>query len=108
MQLLGSALSSFECWTEQKRFSFFCFSAAPFTLGEQVPEIPDLPIGINTLPAAGGDVLLLCRQRAPRYYWFGDAPRTIANASRRSLSLIIQVFEGIYSNLDARLVKVST
>jgi hypothetical protein len=84
---------------------FFCLTAAPLRPDEPASEIPDLLGRIDTLLAAGGDVLLF-RQRELDHMTalvnrYTQAPvRFVAG-----LSLIIRAIEGIYGNLEGTLLE---
>jgi hypothetical protein len=84
---------------------FFCLTAASLTPNESAPEVPDLLRRIDALLAAGGDVLLF-RQR--ELYQMKTLVSRYTQAPVRfalGLSLMIQAFEGIYGNLDGRLLE---
>jgi hypothetical protein len=84
---------------------FFCLTAAPFTPDEPAPEIPDLLRRIDTLRAAGGDVLLF---RKPELYYMTALVDRHTQAPVRfvgGLSLVIRAFEDIYGNLEGRLLE---
>ena len=81
---------------------FFCLTVAPFTPDEPAPEIPDLLGRIDTLRAAGGDVLLF---RKPELYHMTALVNRHTQAPVRfaaGLSLLIRAFEDIYGNLEGR------
>jgi hypothetical protein len=84
---------------------FFCLTVAPFTPDEPAPEIPDLLGRIDTLRAAGGDVLLF---RKPELYHMTALVNRNTEAPVRfvvGLSLLIRAFEDIYGNLEGRLLE---
>jgi hypothetical protein len=84
---------------------FFCVTAAPITQKEPVPEVPDLLRRINALLAAGGDVLLF---RQSELYNMKTLVGRYTQAPVRfavGVSLMIQAFEGIYGNLEGRLLE---
>jgi hypothetical protein len=84
---------------------FFCLTVAPFTPDEPAPEIPDLLGRIDTLRAAGGDVLLF---RKPELYHMTALVNRHTQAPVRfaaGLSLLIRAFEDIYGNLEGRLLE---
>jgi hypothetical protein len=84
---------------------YFCLSLAPLTPDEPAPEIPDLLRRIDALLAAGGDVLLF---RKPELYSMTALVNRHTQAPVRfvaGLSLIIRAFEGIYGNLEGRLLE---
>jgi hypothetical protein len=108
MRLLASAIQELKKELGDTKVSpagFFCLTAAPLTPYEPVPEVPDLLRRINALLAAGGDVLLF---RQSELYNM----KTLVNRYTQSpvrfavgLSLMIQAFEGIYGNLEGRLLE---
>ena len=72
---------------------------------EPLPEVPDLLRRINALLAAGGDVLLF---RQSELYNMKALVSRYTQAHVRfavDLSLMIQAFEGIYGNLEGRLLE---
>jgi hypothetical protein len=84
---------------------FFCLTAAPIAQNEPVPEVPDLLRRVNALLAAGGDVLLF---RQSELYNMKTLVSRYTQAPVRfavGLSLMIQAFEGIYGNLEGRLLE---
>ncbi|MGO9304779.1 MAG: hypothetical protein ACLPPV_23610 [Candidatus Korobacteraceae bacterium] len=84
---------------------FFCLTVAPFTPNEPAPEIADLLGRIDTLRAAGGDVLLF---RKPELYHMTALVHRHTQAPVRfaaGLSLVIRAFEYVYSNLEGRLLE---
>jgi hypothetical protein len=84
---------------------FFCLTAAALTRDEPVPEVPDLLRRIDALLAAGGDVLLF---RQSELYNMKALVNRYTQAPVRfvvGLSLMIQAFEGIYGNLEGRLLE---
>lgn len=84
---------------------FFCLTTAPLMRDEPMPEIPDLLRRINALLAAGGDVLLF---RQSELYNLKTLVSRYTQAPVRfavGLSLMIEAFEGIYGNLDGRLLE---
>ncbi len=84
---------------------FFCLTVAPFTPDEPAPEIPDLLGRIDTLRAAGGDVLLF---RKPELYHMTALVNRHTQEPVRfaaGLSLLIRAFEDIYGNLEGRLLE---
>ncbi len=83
----------------------FCLTAAPITRNEPVPEVPDLLRRIDALLAAGGDVLLF---RQSELYNMKALVNRYTQAPVRfavGVSLMIQAFEGIYGNLEGRLLE---
>jgi hypothetical protein len=84
---------------------FFCLTVAPFTPDEPAPEIADLLHRIDTLHAAGGDVLLF---RKPELYHMTALVNRHTQAPVRfvaGLSLVIRAFEDVYGNLEGRLLE---
>jgi hypothetical protein len=83
----------------------FCLTAAPLTPTDPVPEVPDLLRRINALLAAGGDVLLF---RQSELYNMKALVNRYTQAPVRfavGLSLMIQAIDGIYGNLEGRLLE---
>jgi hypothetical protein len=84
---------------------FFCLTAAPIAQNEPVPEVSDLLRRIDALLAAGGDVLLF---RQSELYNLKTLVSRYTQAPVRfavGISLMIQAFEGIYGNLEGRLLE---
>src|SRR5271155_2177972 len=108
MRLLASAVQELQKElgeTEVAPAGFFCLTAAPLTRDEPVPEVPDLLRRIDALLAAGGDVLLF---RQSELYQMKTLVSRYTQAPVRfvvGLSLMIQAFEGIYGNLEGRLLE---
>jgi hypothetical protein len=108
MRLLGSAVQELQKElgeTKAAPAGFFCLTAAPLTRDEPVPELPDLLRRIDALLAAGGDVLLF---RQGELYNMKALVNRYTQAPVRfvvGLSLMIQAFEGIYGNLEGRLLE---
>jgi hypothetical protein len=108
MRLLASAIQDLQKELGDTKVSpagFFCLTAAPRTPNEPVPEVPDLFRRINALLAAGGDVLLF---RQSELYNMKALVNRYTQAPVRfavGLSLLIQAFEGIYGNLEGRLLE---
>jgi hypothetical protein len=108
MRLLGSAVQELQKElgeTKAAPAGFFCLTAAPLTRDEPVPEVPDLLRRIDALLAAGGDVLLF---RQSELYNMKALVNRYTQAPVRfvvGLSLMIQAFEGIYGNLEGRLLE---
>jgi len=108
MRLLASAVQELQKelrGTEAEPAGFFCLTAAPVTRDEPVPEAPDLLRRIDALLAAGGDVLLF---RQSELYQMKTLVSRYTGAPVRfvvGLSLMIQAFEGIYGNLEGRLLE---
>jgi hypothetical protein len=108
MRLLASAIQDLQKELGDTKVSpagFFCLTAAPITRDEPVPEVPDLLRRINALLAAGGDVLLF--RQSELYNMKALVSRYTEAAVRFAvgLSLMIQAFEGIYGNLEGRLLE---
>jgi hypothetical protein len=81
---------------------FFCLTVAPFMPNEPAPEIPDLLRRIDSLLAAGGDVLLF---RRPELYHMTALVNRHTKAPVRfvaGLSLMIRASEDAYGNLEGR------
>jgi hypothetical protein len=84
---------------------FFCLTSAPIKPGEPAAEIPDLLRRINALLAVGGDVLLF---RQSELHTMKALVSRYTQAPVRfvvGLSLMIQSLEGIYGNLEGRLLE---
>ena len=84
---------------------FFCLTVAPLKPDEPAPEIADLLHRIDTLHAAGGDVLLF---RKPELYHMTALVNRHTHAPVRfvaGLSLLIRAFEDVYGNLEGRLLE---
>ena len=91
--------------TKSAPAGFFCLTVAPFTPDEPAPEIADLLRRIDTLHAAGGDVLLF---RKPELYHMTALVNRHTQAPVRfvvGLSLLIRAFEDVYGNLEGRLLE---
>jgi hypothetical protein len=108
MRLLASGVQELQKElgeTKAAPAGFFCLSAAPLTPAEPAPEIPDLLRRIDALLAAGGDVLLF---RQAELYNMTALVNRYTQAPVRfvaGLSLMIRAFEGIYGNLEGRLLE---
>jgi hypothetical protein len=108
LRLLGSAIQELQGdlgETESAPAGFFCLTVAPLTPEEPAPEIPDLLRRIDSLLAAGGDVLLF---RKPELYHMTAFVNRHTQAPVRfvgGLSLIIRAFEDIYANLEGKLLE---
>ncbi len=108
MRLLASAVQELQKELGETKMApagFFCLTAAPLTPDELVPEIPDLLRRIDALLAAGGDVMLF---RQGELYHMTSLVNRYTQAPVRfvaGLSLIIRAFEGIYGNLEGRLLE---
>jgi len=108
MRLLASAVRELQKELGETKMApagFFCLTAAPLTPDEPLPEIPDLLRRIDALLAAGGDVMLF---RQGELYHMTSLVNRYTQAPVRfvaGLSLIIRAFEGIYGNLEGRLLE---
>jgi hypothetical protein len=108
MRLLAAAIQELQKELGDAKVApagLFCLTAASLTPNESAPEVPDLLRRIDALLAAGGDVLLF-RQR--ELYQMKTLVSRYTQAPVRfalGLSLMIQAFEGIYGNLDGRLLE---
>jgi hypothetical protein len=108
MRLLGTGIRELHKELGESKAppaGFFCLTAAPVAPSEAGEDIPDLRHRIETLLAAGGDVLLF-RQRELYHmtalvHRYTQAPvRFVAG-----LSLIIRAFEDVYGNLEGSLLE---
>jgi hypothetical protein len=91
--------------TKSTPAGFFCLTAAPLKPEEPAPEIPDLLRRIDSLLAAGGDVLLF---RKPELYQMTAFVNRHTLAPVRvvgGISLVIRAFEDVYGNLEGRLLE---
>jgi hypothetical protein len=108
MRLLAGAIQELQKELGDTRVlpaGFFCLTAAPIAQNEPVPAVPDLLRRINALLAAGGDVLLF---RQSELYQMKTLVSRYTQLPVRfvvGLSLMIQAFEGIYGNLEGRLLE---
>jgi hypothetical protein len=108
MRLLASAIHELQKElgdTKVLPAGFFCLTAAPIAQNEPVPKVPDLLRRIDALLAAGGDVLLF---RKSELYQMKTLVGRYTQAPVRfvvGISLMIQAFEGIYGNLEGRLLE---
>jgi hypothetical protein len=108
MQLLDAAIQELRKELGDAKVApagVFCLTAAPITPHEPVPEVPDLLRRINALLAAGGDVLLF---RQSELYNMKALVNRYTQAPVRfavGVSLMIQALEGIYGNLEGRLLE---
>src|SRR5277367_5341476 len=108
MRLLAAAIQELQKELGESKVApagFFCVTAAPLIPNDPAPQVPDLLRRIDALLAAGGDVLLFRQSElynmktlVSRYT---QAPVRFANC----LSLMIQALEGIYGNLEGRLLE---
>jgi hypothetical protein len=108
MRLLDAAIQELQKELGDTKVSpaaFFCLTAAPITPTDPPPEVPDLLRRINALLAAGGDVLLF---RQSELYNMKALVNRYTQAPVRfavGLSLMIQAIDGIYGNLEGRLLE---
>jgi hypothetical protein len=108
LQLLASANQELQkdiAESNSAPAGFFCLTAAPLTPEQSVPEIPDLLRRIDSLLAAGGNVLLF---RKPELYHMTALVNRHTQAPVRfagGLSLVIRAFEDIYGNLEGKLLE---
>jgi hypothetical protein len=108
MRLLAAAVQELQKELGDAKVSpagFFCLTAAPIAQNEPVPEVPDLLRRINALLAAGGDVLLF---RQSELYNMKDLVNRYTQSPVRfavGVSLMIQALQGIYGNLEGRLLE---
>jgi hypothetical protein len=108
LRLLASAIQELQGdlgETKSAPAGFFCLTVARLAPEEPAPEIPDLLRRIDSLLAAGGDVLLF---RKPELYHMTALVNRHTQAPVRfvgGLSLVIRAFEGIYGNLEGKLLE---
>jgi len=108
MGLLASAIQELQKELGETKVApdgLFCLTAAPITPREPVPEVPDLLRRIDGLLAAGGDVLLF---RQAELYNMKALVNRYTQAPVRfvlGLSLMIGAVEGVYGNLEGRLLE---
>jgi hypothetical protein len=108
LQLLTSAIQELHGDTSETKSTpagFFCLTVAPLTPEDPVPETPDMLRRIDSLLAAGGDVLLF---RRPELYRMTALVNRHTQAPVRfagGLSLVIRAFEDIYGNLEGKLLE---
>jgi hypothetical protein len=108
LRLLASAIQELQGdlgETKSAPAGFFCLTLAPLTPEEPAPAIPDLLRRIDSLLAAGGDVLLF---RKPELYHMTALVNRHTQAPVRfvgGLSLVIRAFEDIYGNLEGKLLE---
>ena len=108
MRLLDTAIQELQKEVGDTMVSpagLFCLTAAPIRPTDPVPEVPDLLRRIDALLAAGGDVLLF---RQSELYSMKALVNRYTQAPVRfavGLSLMIQAFDGIYGNLEGRLLE---
>ena len=108
MRLLAAAVQELQKELGDTKVSpagLFCLTAAPITPTDPLPEVPDLLRRIDALLAAGGDVLLF---RQSELYNMKAVVNRYTQAPVRfavGLSLMIQAIDGIYGNLEGRLLE---
>jgi hypothetical protein len=108
MRLLAAAIQELQKELGDTKVSpagLFCLTAAPLGPDQPVPEVSDLLRRINALVAAGGDVLLF---RQSELHNMKILVSRYTQAPVRfvvGLSLMIQSLEGIYGNLEGRLLE---
>ena len=108
MRLLASGIEELRKelgGTKAAPAGFFCLTAASLAPDEPLPEVPDLLRRIDALLAAGGDVLLF--RQGELYHMTSLVHRYTQEPVRfvAGLSLMIRAFEGIYGNLEGRLLE---
>jgi hypothetical protein len=108
MRLLAAAVQELQKELGDTKVSpagLFCLTAAPITPTDPLPEVPDLLRRIDALLATGGDVLLF---RQSELYNMKALVNRYTQAPVRfavGLSLMIQAIDGIYGNLEGRLLE---
>jgi hypothetical protein len=108
MRLLAAAIQELQKELGESKVApagFFCLTAAPLIPNDPAPQVPDLLRRIDALLAAGGDVLLF---RQSELYNMKTLVSRYTQAPVRfafGLSLMIQALEGIYGNLEGRLLE---
>src|SRR5271155_4142846 len=108
MRLLAAAIQELQKELGESKVApagFFCVTAAPLIPNDPAPQVPDLLRRIDALLAAGGDVLLF---RQSELYNMKTLVSRYTQAPVRfvvGISLMIQAFEGIYGNLEGRLLE---
>jgi hypothetical protein len=108
LRLLTSAIQELQGDLGEKKSTpagFFCLTVAPLVPEEPAPETPDVLRRIDSLLAAGGDVLLF---RKPELYQMTALVNRHTKEPVRvvgGLSMIIRAFEDIYGNLEGRLLE---
>jgi hypothetical protein len=108
MRLLASAIQELQDElgeTKSTPAGFFGLTVAPFTPDEPAPELPDLLRRIDSLLAAGGDVLLF---QKPELYYMTSLVNRHTQAPVRfagGLSMVIRAFEDIYGSLEGKLLE---
>ncbi len=108
LRLLTSAIQELQGDLSEAKSTpagFFCLTVAPLTAEEPVSETPDMLRRIDSLLAAGGDVLLF---RRPELYRMTALVNRHTQAPVRfagGLTLVIRAFEDIYGNLEGKLLE---
>ena len=108
MRLLAAAIQELQKELGESKVvpaGLFCLTAAALIPGDPAPQVPDLLRRIDALLAAGGDVLLF---RQSELYNMKTLVSRYTQAPVRfaiGLSLMIQALEGIYGNLEGRLLE---
>jgi len=108
MRLLAAAIQELQKELGESKVApagLFCLTAAALIPGDPAPQVPDLLRRIDALLAAGGDVLLF---RQSELYNMKTLVSRYTQAPVRfaiGLSLMIQALEGIYGNLEGRLLE---
>ena len=108
LRLLASAIRELQEDLGETRSApagFFCLNVAPLTPDKPDPEIPDLLRRIDSLLAAGGDVLLF---RKPELYHITALVNRHTQAHVRfvgGLSMVIRAFDDVYGNLEGKLLE---
>jgi hypothetical protein len=108
VRLLTSAIQELQgdlSETKSVPAGFFCLTAASPAPEEPVPETTDLLRRIDSLLAAGGDVLLF--RKLELYHMTALVHRHTQAPVRfvGGLSLVIRAFEDIYGNLEGKLLE---
>jgi hypothetical protein len=108
LRLLTSAIQELQGdlgETKSTPAGFFCLTVAPLVPEEPAPNTPDVLGRIDSLLAAGGDVLLF---RKPELYQMTGLVNRHTKAPVRvvgGLSMVIRAFEDIYGTLEGRLLE---
>jgi len=108
MRLLAAAIQELQKELGESKVApagLFCLTAAALIPSDPAPQVPDLLRRIDALLAAGGDVLLF---RQSELYNMKTLVSRYTQAPVRfaiGLSLMIQALEGIYGNLEGRLLE---
>jgi hypothetical protein len=108
LRLLASAIQELRGdlgETKSTPAGFFCLTVAPLAPEEPAPEIPDLLRRIDSLLAAGGDVLLFRKPELYQMTAFVNRHTTAPVRVVGGLSMVIRAFEDVYGNLEGRLLE---